>query len=206
MPRGDFVLHSALNGAVEFAERNKNIPERCGKAPVPGWRKKDIRNGYSYRHDAVRFCWQLFYPEHASKSMNDGDILAWFDGDVVFTNHMPRFIEGTLNTADLAYLGRVTHTELGFWAIRLSAATREFLWFMPELYRSGQVFKLPEWHSAYVFDYARSQFPIRSNDLTPGKKGNVWQQCQLQDFSIHLKGNLKQKGLDKIDKAQEKGC
>lgn len=192
MPRGRCVPHAEVNGAVEFHERNKNIPERCGKAPVPGWRKKDERAGYSYRHDAVRFAWQLLYPDHAADSVQHNDILAWFDGDVVFNSPIDTgWIERTLSPADLSFLGRETHTELGFWAVRMTHPGRAFVRALAETYRTDAVFKLPEWHSAYVFDHCRKGFIGTANDLTPGQKGDVWRYTRLIDFSKHLKGNLK---------------
>jgi hypothetical protein len=194
MPRGRYVLHEQLNGAHEFVEKYGDKPEYHGKKAVPGWRPKDEKAGYSYRHDAIRFCWQLFYMDHAANWLPDGDLMAWFDGDVVFKEQIPTsFIETTLaGGCDLAYLGRTSHTELGYWAVRLNSMTREFISAIGRLYRSGQVFRLEEWHSAYVFDTARQIFYIgKENNMTPGCKGNVWDKTPLAEFSTHLKGNLK---------------
>lgn len=193
MPRGRYVLHSQLSGVNEFVERNKNIPEHCGARAVHNWRKKDVKAGYSYRHDAVKFCWQLCYPNHAANSMRDDEILTWFDGDVVFTDNMSTsVIDSGMVNADLIYLGRRTHTELGFWSIKLNARTRQFLHKMADMYTSEDVFKLPEWHSAYVFDHCRGLFrDIPTKDLTPNDAGDVWHRSPLRRFSVHLKGKLK---------------
>ncbi len=77
MPRGRCVLYQELNGAFEFVEKYKDKPEYNGLKPVPGWRPKDEIHGYCYRFDAVKFCWQLFYMEHASSLLPDGDLMAW---------------------------------------------------------------------------------------------------------------------------------
>lgn len=193
MPRGGFVLHDMLDGARDFLARHAQNALHCGKAPAPGWRKKDERAGYSYRHDAVKFFWQLLYPAHTVQFLEDGDCLAWFDGDVVFKEQIPTsFIAGTLAGGhDLAYLGRVNHSELGYWAVRVNPVTRQFLANMANFYLSDQVFNEPEWHSAYVFDYWRQRLPLRAHDMTPGGKGNVWDRTQLADFCTHLKGKLK---------------
>lgn len=193
------VTHDQLRGVREFVERNKNIPEHCGKSPVPGWRHKDERVGYSYRYDAVRFCWQLFYPEHASESLPDGEILVWFDGDVIFHDNISTsYIDTALQGHDLAYLGRRTHTELGFWAVRLNNMTRSFLFKLAEAYRSNAVFRMPEWHSAAVFDFCLKDHPLaaRANSLTAGDAGNVWERTPLRRFSTHLKGKLKEQHVD----------
>lgn len=193
LPRGVCVPHADLNGAYEFARRHRDIPEHVGRAPTHYWREKDVRAKYSYRHDAVRFCWQLFYPEHAIGQMQDGDLLAWFDADVVFTAQIPSsFIESTLVDVDVAYLGRTNHSELGYWAIQVNPATRLFLKAMADLYRTDELFLLPEWHSAYVFDFCRKEVAtLKERNLTEYGRGNVWDRSELAKFSQHLKGKLK---------------
>lgn len=193
-PRGRYVLHSELDGVQEFVERNKNIPAHCGREPVRGWRHKDERVGYSYRFDAVRFCWQLFYPEHAAHSLPDGHVLVWFDGDVVFHDAInTNFILHSLAKHDLAYLGRRTHTELGFWAIRLNVTTRNFLRNLTIPYRTDRIFAdIPEWHSAVVFDWTLARSGVSANNLTRDDAGNVWERTELRRFSTHLKGKLKE--------------
>jgi hypothetical protein len=192
MPRGRCVLNTECRGVHEFRARHNHKPASYGKSPVPGWRHKDEKLGYSYRYDAQKFCWQLFYPEHAAASLPDDDILVWFDGDIIFHGPISRqFIVHSLAKADLAYLGRTTHSELGFWAVRLNPATRGFLRAMPDMYRTDRVFQLHEWHSAFVFDHCLSQSTVATNNLTPNDKGNVWERSPLRWFSTHLKGKLK---------------
>lgn len=192
MPRGKCICRWLPYGIRTFIEQNKNIPERCGMAPMPNWRKKDYTAGYSYRHDAVKFCWQMFYPEHAAQFLDNGDILVWLDGDVITTSEASTsFIEKELQNADLCYLGRPTHSELGFWAVKLGKETRRFLSSLAETYRSGAVFNMEQWHSAYVFDRCVEKFEGRKNNLTPSDTGNVWLKTPLAAFSTHLKGRLK---------------
>ncbi|HEY6021411.1 MAG TPA: hypothetical protein VIY48_16345 [Candidatus Paceibacterota bacterium] len=191
-PRGRCVLNKDLRGVHEFRERNKHNLASHGREPTHGWRHKDERIGYSYRFDAQKFCWQLFYPEDAAASLPDDHILVWFDGDIIFHGSVSRqFILRSLANADLAYLGRTTHSELGFWAVRLNTSTRAFLRAMPDLYRSDRVFSLREWHSAFVFDHCLSISSVKANNLTPNDKGNVWERTPLKEFSTHLKGRLK---------------
>jgi len=187
-------------GLQEFIDRHKNTPERCGRAPNERWKQRQFADGYNYRFDAVRFVKQLFYPESAAMRLQDGEILSWFDADVVTLKPVPAgFIEKLLGDADLVYLGREPkHTELGFWAVRLNPKTRHFLTALADEYRSDEVFSLPEWHSAYVFDTVRKTFFGTSHpkmkSLTPGGRGHVWHQCALGDYSDHLKGGRKALG------------
>jgi hypothetical protein len=156
-------------------------------------------NGYDFRRDAVKWCKQLFFPEHAAANLPDGEVVAWFDADVIFDHDVPPgLVEGLLGEdADLCYLGRAPyHSELGFWAVRLNRHTRLLLTALADAYREAHVFRLREWHSAYVFDHCRTLFSgtLSYRNLTPGGKGHVWFESPLGAFSDHLKGRRKALG------------
>lgn len=191
-------------GLVEFADRHKDNPEAHGIGePRSGWREKDRRIGYSWRFDAVKFATQLFIPEAAAKHLPDGEILVWFDADVLTHRDVPEgFVEGLIGDADICYLGRQPkHSEIGFWAVRLNPLTRAFLSKMPSLYRSDLVFELREWHSAFVFDAARAMIPMKERNLTPGGSGHVWMKSPLARYLDHLKGDRKALGRSPERKA-----
>lgn len=184
-------------GLADFIARHKDNPEAHGRgSPRPGWREKDRRIGYSWRFDAAKFALQLFVPEAAAKHLPDGEILVWFDADVLTHRDVPEgFIEGLIGDNDICYLGREPkHSEIGFWAVRLSPLTRAFLSKMPSLYRSDMVFQLREWHSAFVFDAARAMIPMKERNLTPGGSGHVWHRSPLGRYLDHLKGDRKALG------------
>lgn len=197
MPRGRFHLLSDCNGVTEFIERHKGNPEANGKKPRKGWREREIANGYCFRFDAVKFSRQCFIPEAAAADMADGDILAWCDADVMTLADVPEgFIEGLLQGFDMTFLGRTgTHSEIGFWAVRLNPQTRAFLTAFADVWRSDKVFDLPEWHSAYVFDHCRKASNVRQIDMTPGGRGHVWTTSPLHRFTDHLKGDRKKLGF-----------
>src|SRR3990167_4917478 len=181
-------------GVREFIERHRNNPQHTGQAPVSTWRPKDHEKGYSYRHDSVKFSRQCFIPETAALGIPDEQILAWFDADVITNAAVPEgFIEQLIGKADLCYLGRTNmHTELGFWAVRLNKRTRLFLADLAELWRSDRIFTLPEWHSAFAFDYVLRRSPeLRKNNLTPTGRGAVFMTSPLARYLDHLKGNRK---------------
>lgn len=194
-PRGTCLSLWLCDGAHEFFERNKDIAEYCGRAEVKGWREKDRKNGYSFRWDAVKWFRQIVIPNHAAGLMNDGDILAWFDADVVTFKDVPdQFIDKLVGHLwDLVYIGRDKgEPELGFWAVRLNPVTRAFLKAMADCYTSDEVFKLEQYHSGFVFDNKMKVYEnllgMKIKSLAPPMNGHIWHCTPLGDYSDHLKG------------------
>lgn len=192
-PRGEICSLWGIPGAREFADRHVNNAEVHGRVPKPNWKGSERDKGYSYKHDAYKFWKQILIPEAASRSMEDGDVLAWFDGDVVTHKPVPeRFVETLLGDADVVFLGREPrHSEIGFWAVRLNPATRHFLSAIANEYRSDAFLQLPEWHSAFVWDHVRRRAGLKERDLTPRGHGHVWPKTQLARYTSHLKGPRK---------------
>lgn len=198
VPRGGGRSLWACRGMREFIARNSVSPQRCGKAPTAAWKPKDHQRGYNFRFDAVKFSRQCFIPEAAADELHDGEVLAWFDADVVtFRPVSPLFVDALLNGHDLCYLGRMNqHSEIGFWAVKLNNKTRAFLAALADIYRSDRVFELREWHSAFAFDHVRSQHKLEVLNLTPQGIGHVWFQSPLSRYTDHLKGE-RRKALGK---------
>jgi len=197
-PGIDVLSLSLCEGVDDFISKYIGNPTACGHEPVTGWRQKEIDKGYSYRFDAVKFCRQMFIPEHAALDMADGDILVWLDADVITHKKVPLdFVPGLLGYKDICYLGRGSkHSEIGFWAVRLSPITRDFLMSLAQTYRTAEVFKLAEWHSAFVFDACLKAYRtvgLKEQDLTPNGRGHVWFQSELAFYMDHLKGDQRKK-------------
>lgn len=187
LPRGECRLLSEIPGCMEFLERN-DTPMARGREPHKDWFEKDIRNGYTFRFDAWKFCRQGFIPYHAAQGL-EGTMI-WLDADVVTFRPVPEgFIEQIVK-ADVTYLGRKKHSEIGFVGYRLPAAMPLLKRFY-DYYNTDEVFSLREWHSAYVFDRAREESGVDEHNMTPGDKGNVWNNTPLRKYMAHLKGNLK---------------
>lgn len=189
-----------IPGCKEFIDEQGRNRRSIGREPVPGWRKKDERAGYAWRFDAVRFCRQLFIPEHSVNMLEDGDIFVWLDGDVVsYAEVPPGFIETQLHQNDLVTLGRNgSATELGFWAMRVNDRARVFVKNLADSCRSGDIFRLAEWHSGFVFDHYVKQHvlhdTIKHRSLTKGT-GHVWFESEIGRYTDHLKGtDRKQRG------------
>lgn len=196
MPRGRCVPLASCDGVAEFIARHRGDPEKCGAKQNHLWKPRYHGRPYCFRFDAVKFSRQMFIPEHAAKDMADGDTLIWLDADVMSFAELPeRFLELLVKDHDIAFLGRAgTHSEIGFWAVRLGPATRRFLMAIAERYRTDTVFELPEWHSAFVFDHCRSKAGLRERDLTPGGRGHVWTLSPLAAWTDHIKGARKALG------------
>jgi hypothetical protein len=190
MPRGEFRSLWDCHGAPEFLARHRNDAEKNGRKPRHGWREREIKGGYCYKFDACKFFRQLFIPEGAAKGMDSGDILVWLDGDVITFADVPSdAIPKMMHGHDLAFLGRQgAHSEIGFWAVRITPEIKGFLSALAEIWRIDAVFDLPEWHSAYVFDHVRKCGKFSQIDLTPGGRAHVWFQSPLGKFSDHCKG------------------
>lgn len=190
-------------GMREFLDHTLNDPKANGRRPegvpataprLPVWRQREWENDYSFRFDARKFSRQLFIPENAAADLPDGDILIWLDGDVATTRDVPEGLaSGLLAGADGAYLGRMgTHSEIGFWAVRLSPGTRGFLTSLADMYRSREVFRLRETHSAFVWDTVRQWLPgLHFRNLTPRGAGHVWPTSPLGLYMRHDKGKRK---------------
>jgi len=183
-----------IPGIKEFIDDHQD-PKFHGIEPLPSWSKKEIRAKYSWRFDAVKFCRQLFIPEHAASFLADGDIMVWLDADVISYAEVPgKFIEHLMTDQGLVTIGRDRgSTDIGFWAIRLSHHARAFLAKMAEMCRSRTIFNLYEWHSGFVFDHCYGRFVAdgmitHRNLVTGNRSGHVWFDCEVGRYTDHLKG------------------
>lgn len=179
-----------------FMRRHASDPAAKGQTPRSSWRRKDHEQGYSFRTDAVKFAHKVFAISSASTHVMPSGVLAWLDADVVTTKSVPSgLVEHLLGDAACAYLGRDgVHSECGFVAFSIPEA-RPLISEWMNLYYSGDVFSLKEWHDSFVFDYARSLRPdIACKNLTPGGSGHVWCDSPLAPYTDHLKGDRKAMG------------
>lgn len=189
---GEFRQLKEIPGCTEFIARWKASPRANGREPDDRWKPNAIEAGYNFKWDAVKFCRQGFIPYHAAQRLEAG-LLCWLDGDVMTHGKVDlATIEKLLPAGkDVAYLGRhPKHSEIGFQLYRVPEAL-PMLKLFSDYYRTDEVFKIKEWHSAYVFDRAMEESGIQAHNITPQGKGHVWMQSPLAAFSQHLKGNRK---------------
>ena len=155
---------------------------------------KTDANGYSFRHDAVKWMPQAAVPAVAMRGLSTGDILVWLDADVATTSPVPAgWIESLLGDADVACLQRTgTHSEIGFYALRVGPKTRRLCERFADLFIGDGIFTFNEWHSAFAFDRAMEFVPgLVVENLSPGLRGHVWPQTRLAEHTVHFKGKRK---------------
>lgn len=196
MPRGAERSLWSIGGAREIAERYRDNLAAQGKVARPCWKDAERLRGYSFRTDAAKFWKQILIPQAAAEGLADGDILVWLDGDVETIAPVPLdLVPSLLGESEICYLGRCRgHSEIGFWAIRISNRTRKFLADIAEVYRSDLVFELSEWHSAFVWDFCRKTVcpPFAESNLCgPSMAGHVWPHTKLARYTRHDKGARK---------------
>lgn len=147
-----------------------------------------------WKNDAVKWAPQGLVPREALMGLASGDLLCWLDADVETIAKVPlHWINALLAGADMACLQRERqHSEIGFWAARVGSYTIPAIKRFSELYESGEVFDLPEWHSAFVFDHALSlSRDIAIRNISAGGRGHVWPNSPLARYTVHKKGKIK---------------
>lgn len=161
------------------------------------WKPRDIANRYNFKFDAHKFWKQILIPQASAEGMADDDILIWLDGDVETIAPVPtELLDRAIGDDDVAFLGREPkHSEIGFWALRISPRGRQFLASIADMYVSGAFADLPEWHSAYVWDYVRRRSGLQERNLCPpGARGHVFPKSILGAYLRHDKGKRKPGG------------
>lgn len=191
LPCGRQIMLDSIPGVVEFKARWGTSPWASGLEP-PFGAKVDER-GYSWRFDALKWMPQALAPLAGAEGLGSGDTLVWLDADVI--THAPiseAWINGLVGSADVAMLQRDgTHSEIGFYAMRMNQVCWNVLSRFAGYYRDESVFGLREWHSAFVFDQAIAAYRPRVRNLSPGGKGHVWPRSALAEKTVHLKGKRK---------------
>lgn len=202
LPRGNMFALNQIVGWSQFYRKYEEKSAFRGLEPQPGWKTKDFARGYSYRFDMLKFSRQGFIP-YAAAHVCRTRYLCWLDADVVTFRDVPeQAITALLPKGKaIAYLGRgEKHPDIAFqlYDLRHKVAF-DFLWRFRQLYESGAVTGLKEWHSAYVWKMAAKEVSPQSylHDLTPNGHGHVWFQSPLRSWMDHLKGDRKSAGRSK---------
>lgn len=187
-----------IPGLLEFIERNKANPMFDGTGYMSRWSDKERVKGYSYRFDAIKFCrmvYAMWYGAHYAH--NKGyEYMVWLDGDTVIRQTIPDFIaqRSLPNNESYAYIGRgKKHTETGYLVFKVEDCLPILdLW--KDIYDTDNFKNYKEWHSAFLFDRAREEFPeIKGYDLTPGLRGHAMAQCWVGEIFEHNKGDKRKR-------------
>lgn len=180
-----------IPGYNSYCARCSASPIYSGRRPHPDhkWKRKELDNGYAYKWDAAKFGKMAICFGDAARRADDG-ILIWLDADVMSHNPVPKpILEKQLReNSDVAYLGRERiHSETGIVLFRIPEG-RKIGETWGDLYLSDEVFSLPEWHAAYIFDIAVKRYAKAPYNMTSSGQRHVWFQGPFRKYADHLKG------------------
>lgn len=159
-----------LDWPAEAVERFTSSFERHW--PVASWLEADrLPEGGTVDR------YQLVIPAEVADRMDDGDLLAWLDPDIVTVAPVPSFVLPNLaKGADLAFIGRADgSSDLSFWIVRLSGPVRSFL---ADLASRARTADDPD--AAWIA--ARAAAGLVERDLTPGGS-DMWAHGPLGRYS-----------------------
>ena len=202
-----------------FKNKYKDDPVANGKlTQIPnGVRRSNTLQGLdkdkeSFLWDAVRFSNKVFCIINAVRNSKDYDYVLWIDADTFTFRPVPLDFFQNLLPQDtmLTYLGRENPTlndggvypECGFVGYNLRhPEIQNFITDWENLYKTGEVFDILEWHDSFVFWHLskiyRKNKNIKVNDIgyQKGVKGHhVFINSELGLYMDHFKGKRKSRG------------
>ena len=190
-------LLAASPDLAEFKRRHANDPAANGLvAKDTGVAFKDN----AFKWDAVRFSHKVFTVIHACTHF-DADWIIWLDADTKTFAPVPdTFLDEICDSQVMAcYLGRREkyHSECGWVAYnRKHPELSKFIDRWRELYMTGSLFSLREYHDSFVFDVLRKEFQqtgTRFSNISPelpGKgPGHPFIASRLGLYMDHMKGS-----------------
>lgn len=187
----------------QFKQRHANDPVANGMIA------RDTRVAFAdnqFKWDAVRFSHKVFAVIHACRTL-ETDWVIWLDADTKTFAPVPdTFLDEICDPAAMAcYLGRREkyHSECGWVAYNLRHPDLQaFMDRWRDLYVTGDLFNLREYHDSFVFDVIRRDFQAtrgtRFSNISPelpGKgPGHPFIASRLGEYMDHMKG-AKRKSL-----------
>jgi len=148
-------------------------------------------------HQCVRFSHKVQAQiEHTRSST--ADYVIWLDADVVQLQEISDQQLQDLMPAEselFTFLDRqpTKYAETGWIAYNMHhPRQKEFVNRLEDMYLTGEIFSIPEWHDAYVWDYVRQRgrYPGRSL-LTKTRTSDPFGESELAPWFQHHKGQRK---------------
>ena len=161
----------------------------------------------SYLWNAVKFSYKVSCITHAVKTYKDFDYIIWLDDDTFTFRPIPKeFIESLCPKETLVtYLGRekkdnVKYPECGLVCYNMQhPLIQNFIQEWEDMYSTGKIFDLLEWHDSYVFWHMTKEYRKKNgvlvNDIgyAKGVKGHhVFVNSELGQYIDHFKGDRKE--------------
>ena len=228
-PEPDFIdkrityidLNTSEPALFEFKNKYKNDPVANGELiEIPNGVRRSPKlegldkNKISFLWDAVRFANKVFCIVNAVRNSSNYDYVVWLDADTYTHTPMPiNFLQDLLpRDTMLTYLGRergnqAIYPECGFVGYNLNhQEIQNFINEWEQLYKTGDIFNLLEWHDSAVFWHLSKKYKtekhITVNDIgyNAGVSGHhVFVNSKLGTYIDHLKGdNRKRIGRSEI--------
>ena len=215
-PRVEWLdAHEVQPELLKFKNKYKDDPVANGEInEIPNGVRRPIPMAPkgSFLWNAVRFANKVFCVINAVRNSDGYDYVLWIDADTFTFRPVPLDFFSKLLPKEtmLTYLGRENPTlgdggvypECGFVGYNLNhPETRNFINDWEQLYTTGDVFKILEWHDSYVFWHLskiyRAEKNIQVNDIGyhKGVKGHhVFINSELGLYMDHFKGKRKLHG------------
>lgn len=159
-----------------------------------------------YRYDAIRFSFKPFSIHQALNYLPENlDYLIWTDADLRCKKNFEAsdMLEFMPNSEEvMSYLGRKdSYSECGFLGFNMkNKNTKNYIQRVVNIYQTGEIFSLNQWHDSYIWDYVRKEYE-KSNDSKfkdiSGEGFNyehVYIKSGLDKYFDHLKGPRKKDG------------
>lgn len=210
---GQFPKNTKLFDKVEVIPlnniRHKNFIKKFGKLnDAKGLRineltengQKKVRFYFDIRWDSIKFSFKPFSIYQSLKHIPlNLDYLIWTDADLrckkkFNSDDMKEFLpeDGEI----MSFLGRKdTYSECGFLGFNLrNKLTKEFINRVIDIYETGEIFSLGEWHDSFIWDHVRIEFTNQKNGFFKNisgdsyEKAHVYINTKLGEFFDHLKG------------------
>jgi hypothetical protein len=196
---------NAAWGKFKWAQGDSTVDRPADIAPR--WPRN---TGYSFKFDAYKFSKKIFAIERIAGQVKTGKLL-WVDADTLTHTAIPEGLPDKVLPPNhaLSCLSRVGyHSECGFVGYNLDhPQTMPFLRELTDVYVSGRVFGLAEWHDSWVFDWLRSKMMVATHDIPHKSKGHPFINSELGLYMDHLKGARKIQGrTNKHEQASNLGA
>ena len=215
-------LNTSEPALFEFKNKYKNDPVANGELiEIPNGVRRSPnlegldKNKISFLWDAVKFSNKVFCIVNAVRNSSNYDYVIWLDADTYTHTPMPiNFLQDLLpQDTMLTYLGRergnqAIYPECGFVGYNLNhPEVQNFINEWEQLYKTGDIFNLLEWHDSAVFWHLSKKYKtekhITVNDIgyDAGVSGHhVFVNSKLGMYIDHLKGdNRKRIGRSEIE-------
>jgi hypothetical protein len=153
-------FHDYWNGMSlrQFTDEDLDVSSEW----LPEFKKKHAwRPTHNYRFDAVRFAHKVAAIELAYR-LDDSDVLVWIDADcVTHASVDAAWLSGLLGFGEFGYLKRTNkYPECGFMMIRRCMAMDRFISELVDVYQSGRIFNMAEWHDSWAIEQVRQQMNL----------------------------------------------